>query len=425
MQVPSPLPTRRSFLKTATLLGSGALAAPLLRAQDSAATTKLLAYVGTYTSPLQNMKATQVDLPPGNGRGIHIFEVDRASGAMTPLDVVEMGTSPSFVLFNAKKTHLYSANETERIGEGEEGSVSAFAVDPATGRLRLLNSVPSGGKGPTYLGLHPSGRFLFVANYFGGSVAVLPIHPDGTLGTPTDVKKDEGTIGPRKATNAQPGSFAFSGHDQTHAHMIEADPAGKFVIHVDLGLDQILVWKFDTEKGVLTPNDPPHISLPPGDGPRHFSFHPNGRWMYSIQEEGSTVVLFDYEAATGRLTARQTISSLPPGTTGSNFCSEVMVSPDGRFVYAGNRLHDSIALFAVGADGTLSFVEETWTHGDYPRSFSFTPDASHLYCCNQRADNLACFRIDKASGKLQFTGQLIPVGNPSLVTFLELSRVAR
>ena len=204
-----------------------------------------------------------------------------------------------------------------------------------TGNLTLLNTVRSGGAGPTYVSIHPSGRFLLVANYFGGSVAVLPILPDGRLGDATDIKNDAGKIGPTKATSAPPGSFAFSGHDRTHAHMIQADPAGRFVLHVDLGLDQIFVWKFDEQKGMLTPNEPPAVSLPPGDGPRHFHFHPNGRWFYSIQEEGSTIVLFDYDAATGRLAPRQTISTLPPGFAGSNFCSEILVSADGQICLCG------------------------------------------------------------------------------------------
>lgn len=396
--------------------------APLLGAQAEEKNGRLLAYVGTYTSPLKNMKATQVDLPPGNGRGIHLFEVDRATGAMTPTGVYEMGTSPSCLAFNADKTRLYSGNETERVGENEGGTVSAFAIDPKTGDLKLLNTVSSGGKGPAHLSVHPSGKFVLVANYFGGSVAVLPIKADGSLGEATEVKKDAGKIGPTKATNAPPGSFAISGHDQTHAHMIEADPSGKFVIHVDLGLDQILVWKFDAEKGMLTPAEAPFVSLPPGDGPRHFAFHPNGRWFYSIQEEGSTVVLFDFDAQTGRLTSRQTISSLPPGYAGSNFCSEITISADGKFVYAGNRLHDSIGIFAIGADGTLTFVTEEWTHGDYPRSFTFDPTNSFLYCCNQRADHIAVFRVDKSTGKLAFTGHYTPVGNPSQIVFRDFAK---
>ena len=269
----------------------------LLQAESKEAAGPLLAYVGTFSSPLRDVLPTQVDLPPGNGRGIHLFQVNRATGAMTPAGIHEMGTSPSCLALNASGTRLYSANETDRVGEDKEGTVSAFAINRADGKLELLNTVRSGGAGPTYVSIHPSGRFVLVANYFGGSVAVLPILPDGRLGAATDIKNDAGKIGPTKATNAPPGSFAFSGHDRTHAHMIQADPSGRFVLHVDLGLDKIFVWKFDEQKGVLTPNEPPAVSLPPGDGPRHFHFHPNGRWFYSIQEEGSTIVLFDYDAA--------------------------------------------------------------------------------------------------------------------------------
>jgi 6-phosphogluconolactonase (cycloisomerase 2 family) len=160
--------------------------------------------------------------------------------------------------------------------------------------------------------------------------------------------------------------------------------------------------------------------LPPGDGPRHFAFHPDGRRLYSIQEEGSTIALFDYDAATGHLDHRQTISTLPPGFAGSNFCSEILVSADGRFVYAGNRLHDSIAIFSVGPDGRLTYVGEEWTRGNYPRSFAFDPTGRFLYCCNQRGDNVAVFRADRETGKLGFTGHYAPVGNPSHIVLLDL-----
>lgn len=381
-----------------------------------------MAYVGTFSSPLQDVLPTQVDLPPGNGRGIHLFQVDRVTGALTPDGIHELGTSPSCLVFNDAGTHLYSANETDQVGAENHGTVSAFSVDRANGKLTLLNTMPSGGAGPTYVSIHPSGRFLLVANYFGGSVAVLPILPDGKLGPASDVKVDAGTIGPAKATHAPPGSFAFSGHDRTHAHMIHSDPSGRYVLHVDLGLDQIFIWRFDAEKGLLIPNDPPAISLPPGDGPRHFHFHPNGRWFYSLQEEGSTVVLFDYDAEKGHLTSRQTLSSLPPGYAGSNFCSGIFVSADGKFVYAGNRLHDSIAIFSVGDNGELTYVTEEWTRGNYPRSFNFDPTGQFLYACNQRADHLATFRVDRDSGGLAFTGQYTPVGNPSIIVFLDLAK---
>ncbi len=394
----------------------------LLKAQAAETKGPLMAYVGTFSSPLRDVLPTQVDLPPGNGRGIHLFQVDRTTGALTPCGIYELGTSPSCLILNAVGTRLYSTNETDRVGEGHEGTVSAFAVNRADGQLKLLNTVPSGGAGPTYVSVHPSGRFLLVANYFGGSVAVLPIQPDGGLGGASDIKRDEGTIGPRKATNAPPGSFAFSGHDRTHAHMIQTDPSGRFVLHVDLALDRIFVWKFDDAKGVLTPNDPAAVSLPPGDGPRHFFFHPNGRWLYCLQEEGSNIVLFDYDAQQGRLAARQTVSSLPPGFAGSNFCSEIMVSAEGRFLYAGNRLHDSIAIFSVGANGALTYVGEQWSRGNYPRSFNFDPTGRFLYSCNQRGDNLAVFRVDRRTGGLAFTGHYTPVGNPSIIVFLDLAK---
>jgi 6-phosphogluconolactonase (cycloisomerase 2 family) len=415
--------SRRSFLKTSSVLAAGAptVLATDGHAQANDSANPLMAYVGTFSSPLRDTLPTQVDLPPGNGRGIHLFRVDRTTGALTPAGVHEMGTSPSCLVSNAAGTRLYSANETDRVGETREGTVTAFAIERASGQLSPLNTVRSGGAGPTYVSLHPSGRFLLVANYFGGSVAVLPILDDGRLGEPSDVKVDTGTVGPTRATNAPPGSFAFSGHDRTHAHMIQADPSGRFVLHVDLGLDLIYIWKFDDQKGLLIPNDPPSIALPPGDGPRHFHFHPNGRWFYSIQEEGSTVALFDYDPENGRLTHRQTLSSLPPGYAGSNFCSEIMVSTDGRFVYAGNRLHDSIAVFSVGPDGTLSFVADEPTRGNYPRSFNVDPTGRFLYSCNQRADNLTTFRVDPNSGRLEFTGRYTPVGNPSIIVFLDLA----
>jgi 6-phosphogluconolactonase len=395
----------------------------LLDAQPDEIDRPLIAYVGTFSSPLHGVLPTQVDLPPGNGRGIHLFKVNRATGALTPAGIHEMGTSPSRLTLNANGTRLYSSNETDRVGVNKEGTVSAFSIDQADGHLALLNTVSSGGAGPTYVSVHPSEKFLLVANYFGGSVAVLPILPDGRLGKATDVKSDVGNIGPTRATNAPRGSFAFSGHDRTHAHMIQADPSGRFVLHVDLGLDQIFVWKFDEQTGVLTPNDPPIISLPAGDGPRHFRFHPNGRWFYSIQEEGSTIVLFDYDARAGQLTARQTVSTLPPGFAGSNFCSEILVSNDGKFVYAGNRLHDSIGIFSVGPNGDLTFIGEEWTRGDYPRSFNFDPTGRYLYSCNQRADNIAVFQVNRKTGGLKFTGHYTPVGNPSSIVFLDLSKM--
>ncbi|HEY2910762.1 MAG TPA: beta-propeller fold lactonase family protein, partial [Gemmataceae bacterium] len=235
-------PTRRTFLHGAAAL-TGA-AAVENSSQAKVADRTLYAYVGTFSSPLRDTLPTQVDLPPGNGRGIHIFQVNRATGALTAAGVLELGTSPSCVVVNAAGTRLYSANETDRVGKDKQGTVSSIAIDASDGSLKLLNTVRSGGAGPTYVRIHPEGRFLLVANYFGGSIAVLPILEDGRLGEPSDVKQVEGKVGPTRATNAPKGTFAISGHDRTHAHMIAADPAGRFVLHVDLGLDRIYVWKF-------------------------------------------------------------------------------------------------------------------------------------------------------------------------------------
>ena len=409
-------------LLTSALAGCVSLFASAVNAETDTPGGPLMAYVGTFSSPLRKVLPTQVDLPPGNGRGIHLFQVDRATGALSAAGVYEQTASPSCLVLNAAGTRMYSANETDKVNGSEDGSISAFSINRADGKLTLLNTVSSGGAGPTYVSLHPSGRFLFVANYFGGSVAVLPVLPDGSLGPASDIKKDAGTLGPKKATNAPPGSFAISGHDIPHAHMIHADLKGRFVLHADLGLDQIFIWKFDDRTGVLSPNDPAAISLPAGDGPRHFSIHPNGRWFYSLQEEGSNIVLFDYDSEKGRLASRQTISSLPPGFAGSNFTSEILVSADGRFVYAGNRLHDSIAVFSVGETGALTFLGEEWTRGDYPRSFNFDPTGNFLYSCNQRGDNVTAFRVDRKSGSLAFTGHFTPVGNPSIIVFLDLAK---
>ena len=200
--------------------------------------------------------------------------------------------------------------------------------------------------------------------------------------------------------------------------MIQADPSGRFVLSTDLGLDEILVWRFDAEKGILLPNNPPAVKLPSGDGPRHFAFHPSGRWLYCLQEEASTLAVFDYDGRNGTLAAKQTVSTLPKSFTGTDFTSEVAISPDGRYLYAANRLHDSIAWFSIAPAGTLTLAGEEWTRGDYPRSFTIDPSGRYLYSCNQRSDAVACFRINRQTGALTFTGEYTPMGTPAMVLFL-------
>jgi 6-phosphogluconolactonase len=398
-------PTRRQFVQA---VAAWSAVDPLRAARRRQGTpNRTLAYVGTYSSREGQNR----------GQGIHIFEMNPSNGALTPRAIERSESNPSWLAFNRTRTHLYAANEIADPSTGS-GSVSAYAVDGSTGRLTLLNTVSSEGAGPAHLSMHPAGKHALVANYHGGSVAVLPIQPDGRLVSASDVKRHQGTAGPTRPSSAPPGSFAISGHDRPHAHMIEADASGRFVLAADLGLDEIRIWRFDDSKGTLTANDPPAVALPPGDGPRHFAFHPNRRWLYSLQEEASTIVTFEYDASTGRVRAKQTVSTLPSGFAGTNFTSEIALSPDARFVYAGNRLHDSIAWFSIGAEGTLTWVGEEWTRGDYPRNFTIDPSGDYLFSCNQRSDAITSFRINRRSGALTFTGQYIPVGSPAQIVFL-------
>jgi 6-phosphogluconolactonase (cycloisomerase 2 family) len=398
--------SRRAFLQ-----GAAALAAiPRLTAQSAAQGRSPLLYVATYSSP-QGPEGSK-----GYGEGIYLFEMNPANGRLLKREVFRNADNPSWLAFDPSRAHLYSANETATYQGAASGSASAYRIERPSGRLSLLNTQSSGGAGPCHLSVHPSGKYAFTANYAGGTIAVLPIRANGELGPPTDVKTDAGQTGSLHAAGAPPGSFAISGHDRPHAHMILSDPSGRFVLSTDLGLDEIRVWEFDLEKGILRPHNPPAVKLPSGDGPRHFAFHPNGRWLYCLQEEASTLAVFDYHD--GTLVPKQTLSTLPGRFAGTDFTSEVVISPDSRFVYAANRLHDSIAWFSIGPEGTLTLSGEEWTRGDYPRSFTIDPTGQYLYSCNQRSDAVACFRVNKQTGALTFTGDYTPVGTPAQVLFL-------
>jgi 6-phosphogluconolactonase (cycloisomerase 2 family) len=365
-----------------------------------------VAYVGAYTD---------------RGRGIHLFHVDPGGGELVRWKVVEGLASPSALAFGPGKRHLYAANATATIGGTRSGSVSALAVDQATGDLEAINTVSTRGAGPTHLSVHPSGRFVFVANYEGGSVAVLPRAADGSLGDATDVQAISGPLGPQPARDAPPGSFAISGHDAPHAHQALIDPAGRFLLVCDLGTDRIYVYDVDQGAGTLTAAAQPYVQASPGAGPRHVGFHPNGRWLYALNEESSTLDLMDYDAGTGALAIRQSLSTLPDGYEGTNYPSEILVSDDGRFVYAANRLHDTIAVFVVDSGtGTVALREHVWTRGSYPRHFAIEPSGSFLYVLHSQSDNITRFRVDQPSGGLEFTGGFTAVGNPSEVVFLSL-----
>ena len=407
---PSPQKySRRHFLGGAAALAAAHAVPAAVRAESpSPAEQNVRAYVGSYTTPVDGS---------GNGEGIYLFEADSSTGELRDRRLVAKTPSPSWIALHPSRKFLYSVNEIDTY-EGKSGSVTAFAIDAASGDLRALNTVSSQGATPAHMSLDATGKFAFVANYGGGSFAVLPIRDDGSLGEAVDIHRDTGSVGSLHATNAPAGSFAISGHDAPHAHMIAPDLQNKFVHVADLGQDRIYSYSFDSGSGKLAPAAAqPFAELPTGDGPRHFVFHPKGLWLYSIQEESSTVTLFDYDSTTGALASRQTISTLPPGFAGTNFCSEIVMSHDGRFVYGANRLHDSIAVFAVGADGRLSRVGESPTMGDYPRHCNIDPTGRFFYSCNQHSDCITCFRIHPETGALAFTGKYTAVGSPAFILF--------
>jgi len=403
--------TRRCFLGSCAALtvAHPVLASPLL-ALNTADVKTMLAFVGTYTGA------------PGagsNGEGIYAFDMNPVSGELSHRRLVAKTPSPSWLCVHPSGKYLYAANEVSDFRDGN-GSVSAYRIDRSTGDLTALNVVGSEGADPCYLTLDAAGKYAFVANYAGGSIAVLPILGDGSLGAATDIRSDVSHLGATQAPSAPPGSYAISGHEAPHAHMIAPDPHHRFVLATDLAQDRIYTYGFDPTTGKLTPTaDAPFTSLPSGDGPRHFAFHPNGRWLYSIQEEASTIVFFHFDPDTGSLRSQQTVSALPPGFTGTSFASEILLSPDGRFLYAANRLSNTIASFSIAVDGRLNLVNHTPTIGDYPAQLRLDPSANFLYACNRRSDNITCFRIDRQTGILSFTGHYTAVGSPGSITFLD------
>lgn len=402
--------SRRSFLKStaAMALAKSALGAAI----GSAATTrsgKLFAYAGTYTSAVDG---------GANGEGIYLFEMDPHTGELSNRKLVAKAQNPSWIVIHPSKKYLYAINEVTNY-QGSSGSVSAYAINAASGDLTLLSTVSSEGAGPAHMSLDAEGKFAFVANYAGGSIAVLPILAGGSLGVAVDVHTDTGSLGSRVATDAPRGSFAISGHNAPHAHMISADPKNKFVLATDLAQDRIYVYRFDAATGKLTPAESaPFASLPSGDGPRHFAFHPNGHWLYLIEEEASKIVFFRYVPATGALTSQQAISALAPGFAGTSFASEIVVSPDGKFLYTANRLHDTITICAIATDGRLTRIGETSTMGDYPRHCRIDPSGNFLFVCGQKSDCITTFRRNIETGILSFTGLYAAVGSPAILTFL-------
>lgn len=353
---------------------------------------------------------------PGNGEGITEITLDPTTGRMVAGRTYP-GPSPTWLAIAPDGRHAYAVNEIGDSADTRQGGVTAYAM-AGDGALVQLNAVASGGTQPAHVSVHPAGKFVLAANYGSGHLAVLPIRADGSLGEATDVKAPPGAAGPDVAAHAPKGSFARSGHDASHAHMIAADPTGRFVLSNDLGTDRTQIWAFDAA-GRLQPDDPPVIvAASAGAGPRHFAFHPNGRILYNLYEEASELAVYAWDAQTGTATLLQCAQTLPENFTGSSFASAIAISTSGRFLYTANRLHNSIAIFAVRDDGQVRLLDNEWTRGDYPNHIALDPTGGFLIACNRRSDQVTLFRIDRTRGALRFTGQYFPVGSPNMTVFL-------
>jgi 6-phosphogluconolactonase len=361
------------------------------------ATGRYIGYIGTYTEGT-------------NSKGIYAFRYDAASGQVTMIGLAAETTNPSFVAVHPNGRFLYAVNELKNYKGPNSGGVSAFAVDRATGKLTFLNELPSRGADPCYIIVDKEGKHVLVANYTGGSVAVFPIKDDGSLGEASAFVQHTG-----HGTNPQR-------QEGPHAHSIDLSPGERFAYVDDLGLDETLIYKYDSAKGTLTPNDPPFAKLDPNTGPRHFALRPDGKFAYVVGEMGHTVTVFANDLKNGSLEKLQTISTLPTDFSGRNDDAEIEVHPSGKFLYASNRGHESIAVYVIDpAKGTLTLVEITPTGGNEPRSFEIDPTGKLLFAENQKSDDIVVFKIDQKTGKLTTTGQKLDVASPICVKFLKVN----
>ncbi len=368
------------------------LAALLPAGAPGADSGKLWVYLGTYTGK--------------KSKGIYRCELDLASGKLSSPALAVETTSPSFLAIHPNGKFLYAVNEVSTFQGEKAGAVSAFAIDPKTGDLKLLNQRSARGTGPCHLVVDRLGKHVLVANYGGGSVACLPTGADGNLGPATGFVQHRGS-GVDKARQEAP-----------HAHSINLDAANRFAFAADLGLDKVLVYRFDAAKGTLTPHDPPATSVAPGAGPRHFAFHPGGKYAYVINEMLCTVTGFVYDAERGTLKEIQTITTLPHEIRKGYSTAEIVVHPSGKFLYGSNRGHNSIAIFTVEPkNGLLTAVGHEPTKGSMPRNFNIDPTGTYLLAANHGSDNVVVFRIDQATGKLTAVHE-IEAPTPVCVKFL-------
>ena len=349
-------------------------------------------YTGSYTRSMPHVQ--------GKAAGLSVYRMDPATGALTLAHTVIGLDNPSYLALDPHGRYLYAAEEIT------VGHVSAFAVDPATGGLTLLNRQPSQGADPAHLCVDRDGHWLLVANYSSGTIAIFPVAADGSLGAAADVVQHHGSsVHPER-------------QQAPHAHYITVDPSNRFVLVADLGMDAVLIYRLDSAQGRLVSHDPPAIAMPPGSGPRHLAWHPDGRHAYVIHELASTLEVCSYDAQRGRLQSIQQLSTLPDGFTGTNSTAAVRVAPSGRFVYGSNRGHDSIASFAVdGASGKLRATGHTPTQGRTPRDFNIDPAGRFLLAANQDTDTIVVFSLDEATGALMPTGQVVEIKTPVCIAF--------
>ncbi len=354
---------------------------------------KYLLFVGTYTEK--------------ESKGIYAYRFDAASSELIPLGVAAETTNPSFLAIDPSRRFLYAVNEVQNYKGTRSGAVSAFAIDQEMGKLSLRNQVPSRGADPCYIAFDSTGKYALVANYTGGSVAVFPVQPDGHIGESSAFVQHRGS------------SVNKERQEGPHAHWIDTTPDNRFAIAVDLGLDELLVYRFDASKGSLTPNDPPYASLDPGAGPRHLAFHPDGKFAYVVNELQSSITTFTYDASRGALQKLATVTALPKGFSGSNDAAEIKVHPNGKFLFASNRGHDSIAVFSIDSHtGALTLVDHFPTQGKTPRDFEIDPTGKLLFVANQDTNNIVVFRIDPNDGRLTFAGQTLHVPSPVCLKFM-------
>ncbi|HEV8145977.1 MAG TPA: lactonase family protein [Bryobacteraceae bacterium] len=364
-----------------------------------------LVYVGTYTGE--------------KSKGIYFFRQSVAEDASQNVTLVPLGLaaetpSPSFLEIDTKRRLLFAVNETGEFQGKQTGGVSAFSIDSTTGKLKLINQRSSMGKGPCHLVLDRAGKNLLVANYSSGNAAVLPVAADGTLGEATDVIQHSG-----KSVNPQR-------QQGPHAHCAVFDPAGKFAFVCDLGLDKVMIYRFDAEKGKLTPNDPPFATLKPGAGPRHMVFRQDGRFAYVNNEMDSSVTTFAYDASKGALKEVQTLSALPTSWQGSNTTAEIEIHPSGKYLFVSNRGHNSVAQFTIdAAKGTLTWVEAQSTGGANPRHFKIDAAGKYMAIANQSSNTVLGSRIDAGNGRLKPSGVFADAPTPVCVKFLPPKETGR